>query len=430
MGGLITSTKTVVVLGASYGGARAAQNLAAGLPNGWRVILIDRNSHANHVYVMPRFSVLSGHEVKAFIPYTNIFRSDSNSSASPHISLHAHVTSIRPTHITLSKAFPDFGISTKLPFDYAVYALGSHMPGPLNLWEKQLERKAPCDAKDHTYDGTKKEAVQWLKKRQVLIETSDAVLVVGGGALGIQFATDIKAVYPTKKVTLLHSRDRLLPRFDEKMHAEISEYMHSVGIELILGERLDLSSLENEKAKVNPEGKKVVRTEKGREISTDLLLLCTGQSPNTELLRAMDPAVIGDNKLVKVLRSMQLGLVARSDDDQESPYPNIFAIGDAADAFGAIAAGHTAHYQGEVVARNIIRLVEKDEKNVDMEEKYELEKYAPGQPAIKISLGLHKVISQNGPQIGSTTDCADDLRALTMWPYFGMKVEMDEDMYL
>lgn len=32
-------------------------------------------------------------------------------------------------------------------------------------------------------------------------------------------------------------------------------------------------------------------------------------------------------------------------DEMEVPHPHLFAIGDAADAFGAIKAGHTAHYQ-------------------------------------------------------------------------------------
>lgn len=36
----------------------------------------------------------------------------------------------------------------------------------------------------------------------------------------VEFTTDIAAVHPTKTVTLLHSRDRLLPRFDEAMHTE------------------------------------------------------------------------------------------------------------------------------------------------------------------------------------------------------------------
>lgn len=45
----------------------------------------------------------------------------------------------------------------------------------------------------------------------------------------LEFATDIKGVYPAKKVTLLHSRLRLLPRFDEKMHEE-SELILSLNV--------------------------------------------------------------------------------------------------------------------------------------------------------------------------------------------------------
>jgi hypothetical protein len=41
-------TKTVAVLGAAYGGTRAAQILAQGLPEGWRVLLIDRNRSVSY----------------------------------------------------------------------------------------------------------------------------------------------------------------------------------------------------------------------------------------------------------------------------------------------------------------------------------------------------------------------------------------------
>ena len=78
--------------------------------------------------------------------------------------------------------------------------------------------------------------VKWFSKR---VESVSSVLVVGGGALGIrkcffrfwekkirlrfnktEYAADIAEVYPNKTVTLLHSRHRLLPRFDEPMHDE------------------------------------------------------------------------------------------------------------------------------------------------------------------------------------------------------------------
>jgi apoptosis-inducing factor 2 len=108
-------------------------------------------------------------------------------------------------------------------------------------------------------------------------------------------------------------------------------------------------------------------------------LLCTGQTPNTALLRELLPDSIvpeGAGKgMARVSRTMQVivprtakkdsdaakqlqGQLARLSipedpiltgsalpDESEVPYPHLFAVGDAADAFGAIKAGHTAHFQ-------------------------------------------------------------------------------------
>lgn len=41
------STKTVVVLGGAYGGLGATATLAKHLPADWKVIAIERNTHAN-----------------------------------------------------------------------------------------------------------------------------------------------------------------------------------------------------------------------------------------------------------------------------------------------------------------------------------------------------------------------------------------------
>jgi hypothetical protein len=75
------------------------------------------------------------------------------------------------------------------------------------------------------------------------------------------------------------------------------------------------------------------------------------------------------------------GIVSEDDDDEEeTPYPHIFVVGDAADAFGALKAGHTAYFQAEVAARNIVRLINGDGDK--------LERYTPGAPAIKVTLGM------------------------------------------
>ncbi|KAF8641752.1 hypothetical protein AX16_009829 [Volvariella volvacea WC 439] len=432
----VRSTKTIVVLGAAYGGARAAQLLAAGVPDGWRVIAIDRNSHANHVYVMPRYSVLPGHEHKAFIPFRNVFH---EKTGPPHLFLQAHVLSMDAHSVTLSKSFPEHGIPTqKLAFDYAVYALGSHLPSPLDLWAPERDEHLIAEhlkKKDRTYvvyKGEKKEGIDWLKDSQKLVEDSPSVLVVGGGALGIQFATDIAAVYPQKRVTLLHSRNRLLPRFDEAMHTEILETLQKTDIDVILGERLDLQSIS--KDTVNESGQRVVKTVTGREVAADLLLLCTGQKPNTGILKDMDPLTLDPNtSLIHVLRTLQIARLPSGDtsstEEAAKPYPHIFAIGDAADAFGAIAAGHTAYRQGEVAANNIVRLIKRAEKVQPTDEVEELEEYSPGPPGIKVSLGLTKAVYQINGTVGVLTDGKPDLQAALIWPFFGIKVEKDDDMY-
>ena len=74
-------------------------------------------------------------------------------------------------------------------------------------------------------------------------------------------------------------------------------------------------------------------------------------------------------------------------EDENVDLSHIFAIGDVADS-GAIQAGHTAYWQAEVAARNILQQIEREEgRPVD-----ELEIYKPGLPSIKITLGLVRSI--------------------------------------
>lgn len=66
------------------------------------------------------------------------------------------------------------------------------------------------------------------------------VVVIGGGAVGIEMAAELKAVEPSTKVTLIHSRDRLLssePLPDEFKDITLT-LLRSVGVEVITGKRV------------------------------------------------------------------------------------------------------------------------------------------------------------------------------------------------
>lgn len=85
----------------------------------------------------------------------------------------------------LSQSFPELGIPTPdIAFDYAIYALGSHPPPPLNLWDPSMPEKE-AEAMS-AYGGLKSEGCAWFKEKQKIIEAAPTILVVGGGALGIR----------------------------------------------------------------------------------------------------------------------------------------------------------------------------------------------------------------------------------------------------
>ncbi|KAG8933852.1 hypothetical protein FRC02_011087 [Tulasnella sp. 418] len=478
--------RTVAVLGASYGGVRAAQILAAGLSKKWKVILIDRNDHANHLYVFPRMVVLPGHDEKAFIPYTGCFSPfhvpGSGTPLPPPITadtefIHANIVSLSQDSvvyepITRDPETPKSLVS--LGFDYVVYALGAQVPSPANVWSHEGE----SHGRDRgtgviSIRGTKAEGIEWFQKSQDRIKEAKSVLVVGAGAMGIQFASDIKDVYPDKRVTLIHSRNYVMPIYKKELRDIILNSLKKLGVEVILGERIDLKTAYN--IQYNDKGERIVRTLNGRELDAELVLLCTGQKPNTDLLGSFAAEAIHPiHKTASVLRTLQIAKVPqgtpswiaevetlmqkldigeepaessvveqepKDNSEQAALFPNVFVIGDACDGFGAIKAGHVAHHQAEVAANNIIHLIKREGAENTIEDRAhgscdtskannvlkgpagtqdtKLEEYKPGLPAIKISLGRRSYCYQLQNMVGERDDGHDDLEAPRIWPYFG-----------
>lgn len=110
-------------------------------------------------------------------------------------------------------------------------------------------------------------------------------MIVGGGALGIQYATDIADLYnnPTnavhladksglpprkKRITLVHSRDRFLPVYKPEVHEEIMRRLRELGVEVVLGERPDLGPMKDDR----PGERRVLRLSDGRQVEYDLLV--------------------------------------------------------------------------------------------------------------------------------------------------------------
>ncbi|THX55883.1 putative oxidoreductase [Aureobasidium pullulans] len=340
------------VIGGSYVGVNTAQQLATKFHGRFQVLLIEKNSHFQHLFAFPRFAVTTKVDThKAFIPFTpGTFASCPPGSG---VVVRAGVTKIDKSEIHLDRSVKlnDKSVNS-IPYQYLIIATGTKLTPPSTL-----------------PSSDKADGVTYLREHAQKVEKSSKITIIGGGAVGVQMATDIKEIYPEKSVTLVHSRDRLMNKFHPQLDRIIKDRCSELGINLKLGSRVKLP------AKGYPTDGSIfnVELQDGSSISTDFAVIATGQTPQSELIRALSPETIDDAGFVRVQRTLQIS---------DTAYPNIFAVGDVADT-GAHKAARPALRQAPVVVENIEHMT-KDEPL----ERYEI---AEG-PAIHLSLGITKNI--------------------------------------
>jgi NADH dehydrogenase FAD-containing subunit len=213
-----SSPKNVVVIGASFAGYHAARQLAHLLPTGYRVVVIEPNSHFNFTWAFPRFAVVGGSERKAFIPYGGYL------SGAPKGSWEL----IKDSVVEISKSAVRLKSKMEIEYAYLVVATGCKADAPSRL--NAAERD---------------DAVAELKSLQGKIERAGNVVVVGGGPAGVELAADAKAMYPKKNVTLVHSRKQLLHAFGSRLHDAAMVELERLGVRVVLGERPALTEEKN-----------------------------------------------------------------------------------------------------------------------------------------------------------------------------------------
>jgi NADH dehydrogenase FAD-containing subunit len=208
-----TNPKHVVIIGGSFAGIHLGKRLAESLPSGYKVLLIERNSHFNYVFNFPRYSVVKGREERAFIPYDGLGKGKPKGAFE---FVRGMVREIRDGEVILEDG---------RGFEYEFLAIAT---GVTQLPPAKLV-------------GTlKQEACSELKVLQDRIFGSKTIAIVGAGPVGVQLACDIKTFNPEKEVTVIHSRKQLLPSWGLKLHTYVREKLEWLGVEVLLGERPDL----------------------------------------------------------------------------------------------------------------------------------------------------------------------------------------------
>ncbi|KAI1747245.1 FAD/NAD(P)-binding domain-containing protein [Xylaria castorea] len=399
---MAASLKNIIVIGGSYVGAATTQGLANLLPSTHRVLLIEPHSHFHHLFAFPRFAILPTHEHKAFIPYTGTFAAAP--SPERHHVVKARVSALYRDRVVLDR---DWQGMREIPFDYLVVATGTKLRAPGTM-----------------HDDEKPLSVKYLQAYQQRLRDAKSVAIIGGGAVGVQMATDLKEIYPDKEVTLIHSRNQLMPVYHEKLDEIIKARFQELGVKLVLGSRVTIP--EGDFQRDNVSGKPITLSlQNGSTLQADVVIPATGQTPNTPFLSSLSASsenslINPANGFIRVRPTLQF---------EDPAFPNLYAVGDVADS-GAHKAARPGHAQAQVVAKNILDMVQGREPSAKIE-------VAP--PAIHLTLGLSKNLIIRNPDIskGETEpmimhrdDGQADMGIDGVWGRRGVTVQSDAEYHL
>ncbi|XP_022107055.1 apoptosis-inducing factor 2-like [Acanthaster planci] len=296
--------KHVVVIGGGYGGIVVALKLQGKC----KLTLIDPKEAFHHCIGALRACTEDGFARKTLIPYAPTFGESFKRGT---------VEAIDPGAKKVRLAGGE-----DIGYDYLVVATGSRGSFPSKI------------------SGGEDSSVYINQYTDMLqkIKACKDIVVIGGGAVGVEMAGEITTDFSDKQVTLIHSRDYLVEGdFSPKFRRGAEEQLRAKGVKLVLGEKVtNLADLPTDGS-----SRCTVKTDKGTEVEADLVLVCVGQPCNSSAYAAsLSDRVEGTGHL-KVNKYLQVeGL-----DD-------VFAIGDCCNIH-QLKLAYFAGQHGELVAKNL-----------------------------------------------------------------------------
>ncbi|KAF4123586.1 NADPH-dependent 2,4-dienoyl-CoA reductase, sulfur reductase, or a related oxidoreductase [Geosmithia morbida] len=383
------SPRNIVIIGASFAGYHAARLLASSLPadGSWKLVIIEPNTHYQFTWTLPRFCVVSDHEDKAFIPYGGYLPV----AARDHVRwLRGRATGISRTAVSVSEE--GRSTITHVPYEYLVIATGAGVGLQLPSRVGATDKETGCEL---------------LRQMQRHIRDANRLVVIGGGAAGVELATDAKSMYPHKTVTLVHSRQAVMHRFGPELQAAAFKGLEGLGVDVVLNQRAaghDGSA-----------GPGCLTLTDGRKIEYDFCVNCGGQKPASQLLSDIAPNVISESGHIRIKPTLQV--------DDES-LPKVYACGDVAETSVRNPNSRSAMRQAEYAADNIVlAALGRPQTNI-----YKI-KWADG--LTKLTLGLSKSVihlSDDKAELLIGSDDKDEtLMSAQMWKHMGAKPFIDDN---
>lgn len=169
------------------------------------------------------------------------------------------------------------------------------------------------------------------REAMVPTEMPKSLLVVGSGAIGIEFASFYKNM--GADVTVVEVMDRVMPVEDEEISAMARKAFEKQGMKIITGAKVTKLDKGSNNVKVNVEV-----AGKVEQITVDRVIMAVGIVANTENLGL-------DKTKVKLERGQIV-----TDEYLKTAEPNVYAIGDVA---GAPWLAHKASHEGVICVEKI-----------------------------------------------------------------------------
>ncbi|KAJ7751309.1 FAD/NAD(P)-binding domain-containing protein [Mycena maculata] len=304
------SQKVVIVGAGPGGGSIVARTLSAKLPTA-QITLINPLPYAISRPTLPRMTVSDGNNLieTALIPFDKLFTSPNGTF------VQGVVESIRADKKGGLVVLTD---GQQFAYDVLVLAPGSIWEGPLEF---------PTDAKA---------VPAFVDASRAKFKKAQKIVLVGGGAVGVEYAGEIKDIWPGKEVTIVHGDAGIMnSTYSASFRKGLEKGLGARGINLILNDYVD---------EIPAPGPTTVTTRRGHVIDADLVISARGPRPRTEFIaKSLGADSLDERNQIKVKPTLQL-----------SEHPDIFAVGDAINTVEQKqvmkASAHAALVAGNIVA--------------------------------------------------------------------------------
>jgi dihydrolipoamide dehydrogenase len=213
------------------------------------------------------------------------------------------------------------GKKSTIGFAHAILATGARA--------KQIKGVLEADGK----------LIWTAKEAMVPAEQPKSLLIIGSGAIGVEFAS----FYNTfgTKVTIAEAQDRIVPVEDEEISKALKKALTDQGMEILTGAKVEDLKAGKDNVSVTINGEKK---------TYDRAILAIGVTGNTEGLNlpSLPPSHTGGKEKAGQI-VVERGFI-QVNDMYQTGVPHIYAIGDVA---GAPCLAHVASHEGVITAEHI-----------------------------------------------------------------------------